>query len=429
MKRGERAVLVSVVVAVALLLRWAFVAQANVVEPLRADAGQYAQAAQNLVEHGVYGCERGSPPRPDSFRSPGYPFLIAGCRLLGGADWHPWLLAVQVALGTLLVPLTYRLARRWLSFWLSLGAAVLAAVSPHLVVGCTYVLTETLSATLLLLAFVCFASATAGRASATWVAGGVAGAAILTNEALLPLAVLALAMLWRRAGWRRAVMFAAACGVLLLPWQIRNRTTELARTGGERVVASASHGSYPGMVFGPPQSFGFPYRFDPEQPKFGQSWAGFWPVFTQRFGERPWRHLGWYLLEKPVWLWSWPILQGSDVYVYEVRNSLYERQPVAAASLWLSRWLHWPMVALAMVGALAAWRQRRLQPVAWAIAATLLSMTAVYAAFLPDPRYLVPLRPLVGITAMGGVAALLRVWSARRGGAIVAASGAHSSVG
>jgi hypothetical protein len=55
MRTAERAVLVAIVVAVALALRLGLVLVASVPEPLRADAGEYAHYAQNLLAHGVYG--------------------------------------------------------------------------------------------------------------------------------------------------------------------------------------------------------------------------------------------------------------------------------------------------------------------------------------------------------------------------------------
>lgn len=76
-RNAERGVLVGIVVAVGLALRLGFVLEAVVQHPLRADAGQYALYAKNLCEHGVFSLATTSPPAPDSFRSPGYPAVLA----------------------------------------------------------------------------------------------------------------------------------------------------------------------------------------------------------------------------------------------------------------------------------------------------------------------------------------------------------------
>ena len=59
----------------AALLRGGYVATTTIKSPLRADAGQYAQYAENIVEHGVFSLDPSDPPTPDSFRSPGFPAL------------------------------------------------------------------------------------------------------------------------------------------------------------------------------------------------------------------------------------------------------------------------------------------------------------------------------------------------------------------
>jgi hypothetical protein len=123
-----------------------------------------------------------------------------------------------------------------------------------------------------------------------------------------------------------------------------------------------SHGSYPGMVYQSQQYFGFPYKEDPEQPEFGASWSNLWNVLAPRVQQDPLRYAKWYIIDKPVWLWSWPLVQGTDVYVYPVANSPYERQPVMAATHWLMRWLHLPVMLLAFAGAVVSILRRRPDP-------------------------------------------------------------------
>ena len=421
MRTGERGVVVGIVVAAALALRCGFVWTASIVHP--PDAGQYAQYAVNLVTHGVYSYATTVPPPPDSFRSPGYPLFLAACRwVVGEHGWVSWAIAVQVVLGSLTVLCSYRLARAFLPFAPSVAAAVLCAASPHLVVASAYVLTECVTA---------FA-VTAGLWLATdlrprWrfaAAASALGAAVLCNEALV---VLPIAVAWalRGMGTARAVLFALLALAPFAVWTLRNQAQTLAHTGGERVVASISHGSYPGMVFRDPRMFGQPYREDPEQPAFGSSWPRLREVLGRRVAERPVRYGVWYAVEKPVWLWGWNFVQGHDVLPYPASNSPYENHPVIAATRWLMWTCHLPVMVLAAAMALVASRNRRRQllPIVQALGLVVVLGTLVYVPVIPDPRYLQPVRAVVFVLAAAGAAACferLRQWLPRRRGELAA---------
>jgi len=408
----ERGVLVGIVVAIGLALRIGFVAVADVQGPLRADAGQYAQYATNLVEHGTFSLATTVPPPPDSFRSPGYPLVLAACRWWGGqVGWLPFAIGLQVVLGGITVLLVYRIARGLCGFAPALLASALTAASPHLVVSTAYVLTECVATFLVALAcWLLLGAQGLGRRVASAL---VFGAAASCNETLVVLPIAAAWALWSR-GRGATIAWLALALLPLGAWTLRNQLQPLALRGSERATASISHGSYPGMVFRDPRLFGFPYREDPEQPAFGASWSGLANVLGPRIAAEPFRYTTWYLLEKPVWLWSWPLVQGRDVYVYDVANSPYERQPVMQASHVVMRWLHVPvMLAGALAAAVCLWRRHR---VGWqwhALAAAVGLGTLAYVPVIPDPRYLQPLRPLVFVLAAAGVGAAI-AWLARR---------------
>lgn len=381
--------------AVAAALRIGFVAMGRVVSPLRADAGQYAQYAANLVDHGTFSLATANPPAPDSFRSPGYPLFLAACRWLGGDGWPTLAIAAQVVLGTLTVLLCYHLARRFVGFGPAIAAASLCALSPHLVVSSAFVLTECVT-TFVVTAGLWLCAGAAG--TRRFVAGAaLLGLATLCNEAYVFLPLVAAWSVWRVD--RRRALLALAVGLLpFAAWTLRNQTTRLACTGSQRAVASVSHGSYPGMVFRDPQMFGFPYREDPEQPAMAGSWRSLWHVLGPRIAAEPLRYATWYALEKPIWLWSWPLVQGRDVCVYEVANSPYDNQPVVQATHVAMRWLHAPVMALAALAALVAAVRRRSEGEAFgrrALALVVVLATLAYVPVIPDPRYLQPVRPLV----------------------------------
>lgn len=419
MKRSERAVLVGLLTAVALALRLWFVSASIVDRPLRADAAQYVQYAANLEAHGTFSLSTDVPPRPDAVRSPGYPAFLVAVRALAGARWYEAVRIAQAILGALLVLLTYRLARAVLPFGAALGAAAWIAASPHLIAASGYLLTEALTATLSTTAFLLFAATLRRPGAPRGVATGLAfGAAALVNEVIAPLPLLLAWLLRKNLGARAALALAVAAALPSAAWQLRNATTDLAATAQTRAVATLSHGSYPDLATANPEYRHEPYREDPEQPAFGASWSGFWRVWRRRVAAEPGHYARWYLLDKPRWLWQWEVVQGpGDVYVYQVTGDILRDQPVVAAVAAIERWSHPGFVAACLVGGLLAFvrRCRGASPLAALRAAawTLAWFTAVYTLFLPDPRYLVPVRPLQAVLAATPFAWLLAAWRRR----------------
>jgi 4-amino-4-deoxy-L-arabinose transferase-like glycosyltransferase len=410
-RASERGVLVGIVVAAALVLRIAFATAGKVVNPLRADAGEYARYAANLCEHGVYSLATTAPPSPDSFRSPGYPALLALVRWVAGDAWMASAIALQVAMGAATVLLVYRIARGFVGFAPSLFAAALCAASPHLVVSSAFVLTECATTFVVTLGVWLLLGAQGPRRRCA--AAACLGAAVLCNETLVVVPLVATWAMWRD-GRGRALVFVAVALSPFAAWTLRNQATTLARTGGQRAVASISHGSYPGMVFQDPRWFGYPYREDPAQPEFGSSWAKLGEVLGPRVAAEPLRYAQWYLLQKPVWLWSWPLVQGNDVVVYEVANSPYATHAAMRATHASMRFLHAPlMLAAALAAGYCVVRRRRVGWQRAALGGFAVAGTLAYLPVIPDPRYLQPFRPLVFVLAAVALASAA-AWCAQR---------------
>jgi hypothetical protein len=162
------------------------------------------------------------------------------------------------------------------------------------------------------------------------------------------------------------------------------------------------------MFDGRPETYGFPYRFDPRTPEITRSRQAVLSEMLSRFRREPISNAGWYLLGKPAALWSWDIVQGQgDVFVFPVSRSPYGVQPVFVWSHRLMKWLHLPLIALGMFGSILAWLPMvagRMAPVSRA-AVRLVSLLLIYTTVLhmlgaPFPRYSVPFRPLIYGMAM-----------------------------
>lgn len=425
--------LVCLISVIALFIRVQYVNHTSIYRPIRADARQYVLYGYNLAHHGTFSQEfPASAPSPDSFRSPGYPMVIALAFLLGGEQgYYPIVIYCQVVLSTLLVPLTFFLGLRFLPPWGSLAAALLVALSPHLISMAGYVLTETLFAFLLLSAILSYYIALKRHRPILFILAGLLfGFAYLTNETALIIPLLLAAMTAVSPGLGKAQSKInhpyLKLGVfliifLLFPavWASRNSTlpTTAARSS-DRAIATLSHGTYPDFIYKDPRFQYFPYREDPMQPDFGSSLATFGKIFWQRFTERPGRYLLWYLSEKPYYFWSWNILQGQgDIYVYPVQRSLYTTSTLANATREAMKYLHPIMLILFLAGMPLLYVTRRKAQDGTTLSVTPIILFAVciyytilYSVFAPWPRYSVPLRPELYLIA---------IWSFRTAGIII----------
>ena len=169
------------------------------------------------------------------------------------------------------------------------------------------------------------------------------------------------------------------------------------------------HGIYPDFEYNDAiETYGYPYRFDPESEKISASTESVLDEIVRRFSVQPWTHLKWYLLGKPVSFWSWRIIQGQgDIFVYAVSQSPYFKNEVFQWSRELMRDLHWPIVILGLFGALIAWLPCRLTDSGQncSMVARWCSLLLGYYVLIhmigaPFPRYSVPLRPYLYGMAM-----------------------------
>lgn len=414
------------VLAVALLalgLRWYYVSTALVLEPVRGDATQYFAYAWNLSNHGVF--TKNAPGsgvlNPDNFRDPGYPvFLALWMKVLGAGDvWYAAVLLCQALLGALTVTLATQLGRHWLPTRWAIASGLLMAVWPHSITINGYLLTETLFGFLCTLGLLLFAQACCRKSAWRAAAAGLAlGAAALTNAVLLPFGILLAGFLaWRRLAPRR-ICVALALGALLLPgaWAVRNThipTPTSDNSSKDRALLNFVQGAWPNFhdayrdsIFGDAttqsSARGTLRNVEEEYVALRDSPLDGAKTILQRFGERPWRYVGWYLFEKPWELWGWDVVIGQgDIYVYPTSNAPFQISPPWIALAAICRAANPFLLLLALAGLLMAWRYRgdsreQRTPAGYAplisIVCMLVFVTLVYTLLQVEPRYSIPFR-------------------------------------
>lgn len=422
------------VVLLAGFLRTAAVTGTVVDSPYRADSAEYYKTAYNLHRYGVYSHEinevngQEAAPQPDAFASPGYPlFLAPFVDAPPNAEIFTEVLSYQALLATLAVLLTLLLFRP-LSLWVAVPAAFLAALSPHLISATTYLLSETLFGLLLLLSLLVLslhARAERWYLPALLAGGLLLGAATLTRPVVefFPFAVILLLVISherRKAAKGGAVLLLGFC-LALAPWITRNYLS-LGRAGDSYTfVHTVAIGMYPDFEYDHTPNQGEPDKLDPHFQQFSRSLGTTLSEIGQRFRADPAEELNWYLLGKPVWLWSWDISEGGgDVFIYPVLRTPYATSGMFRFTHDLMHVLHWPLVLLALLGCLLVWLPQArgwfaFEALFLARLASLLLLynTAVLMALAPFTRYSIPFLPIQYGMAMAALYIAVRWVTAR----------------
>ena len=421
-RRGRATYILCTLLVVGFYLRSESLWQTVVVPPeIRADAKDYFMYAYNLTHHGVYSRdERGLTQeyieiKPDALRSPGYPLYLS--IFIGTESVGVFLARVlfgQALMSSLTVVVAFFMCRRFLNlFWASLATG-LTAMSPHLVVMNSYLLTETLFCFFLVVAcwWVGWAASKASWKT-TGILGSLLAAAYLTRPSLqffpLIFAFLMSAVLPNRKPTQCIAAFLLGFLLVTAPWFARNIASIGQFSDDTLQVAFVHHGIYPDFMYNQKaESYGFPYRFDPSSPAISRNTGTVFKEVMERFMKGPVEHATWFFLKKPIAFWSWNIVQGQgDAFVYPVSRTPYTNNPVFVWSHLVMRGLHNPLMWIGMMGCVLAWLPAVSRwlgpeglPVVRFVSLLLAYFTALHVVGSPFPRYSVPLRPLIYGMAM-----------------------------
>ncbi|MDO8598149.1 MAG: glycosyltransferase family 39 protein [Sulfuricaulis sp.] len=425
------------ILLVAFDLRIQSVVNSVVDTPVRADAREYVLYAHNLKNYGVYSrsdtlaADGQMNPVPDAKRAPLYPLFIA--LFLDNppaADNVAAIIRIQAIISTLTVLLVFWISRRFLPIPLALTASALTAISPHLVTMNIYLLSETLFCFLVVLTMLLIVSTTEKSGTVKPALAGLAlGASALTHPMLLyfviPLTVFLLYCWGWKPGWRKVAAIVLGFSLLYGTWIARNINTLGAPGDNTLMLAGLRTGVYANMMYrNDPQSYGYPYRFDSRFEETSKNLPSVVAEIGNKFKEAPVEQLRWYILGKPLMLWSWSNIEGpGDVFVYPVESTPYNYLPQFKATHALMRATHWIFVALMAGGICIAWLPPRWSGFSKeavfatrAISILLLYHAAIMMIGFPLPRYAIPMRPFLHIMAMLPVALAARwaleKWSA-----------------
>ncbi|HYA43380.1 MAG TPA: glycosyltransferase family 39 protein [Syntrophobacteraceae bacterium] len=394
-------------------LRYESAISTRVIQPVRANAREYVIHAYNLRINGVYSQHlAGDPYRPvvtQGLQTPGYPLFLA----IFMDRWPDDAMIAEIVLCQTIISgitmiLAFLLFRMFLPVHLSLAAMALTALSPHLINFNSYLLTETLNCFLLVL-FV-WIMGLFWKKQSPWLlaaAGSLMGLCMLVHpglEGFVPVMLVFLACRYGiKKGGKSGAVLLLGLFLVMFPWIIRNLITLGAITDNTHLINFVFNGMYPDFVFeGAPASFPYPYLYDPRAAEISKSIGSALSEIARRFHDEPIRHIIWFLVGKPLVLWSWDVVEGiRDAFVYPVSTSPYFSSLLFRSTHLLMHVLHGPLVLLAFAASLTAFfplSRSTLPPESIAtvrlIALLLLYFTVLHMIGAPDPRYTIPLRPV-----------------------------------
>lgn len=423
-----------VVAAAMLLALSAFVQFTVVLETehdgvIHGDAVKYVFYAYNLKHRDTFSKTQSFGPGheqaelvPDKLTLPGYPaFLSLFVEGIPDRALVRRATLAQAGLGVISTLLAFLIALRLLPLAWATTVGVLVAVQPHLAVISTHLMTEPLFTCLMLAAVLAILEAARPEAGArrAIAAGLLLGLASLVRPQLQLLPILAIAlvlMIGKLRPYVSKTLIATACFAAVLgPWALRNAGVERPAGDPDLLVTTLYHGSFPNFMYqDDPRTYGYPYRYDPEQPRITRDLSSVLGHIRDKFASEPARYASWYFLGKPGHFLSWGFIEGaSDIFIYRVAESPYLERPLFAAFRWISYVLHWPLMLLAVLATLLAmWRPHLLatdpdrQRATRILAMLFLYLIVLHVIGAPYSRYNIPFRPLAFVLAMVAVHAL-----------------------
>lgn len=427
-RHDARFVLLStLVVLLAFAIREHFVLTTIVDVPIRGDIRDYVSYAWNLLHHGVFSSvpPQVEPPPPDSYRSPGYPFLLALCMALRpeSAGWYGLALQAQVVLGSATVLLAMLLARCWLRPAWSVLAGFLLALWPHHVAATGILMPEVLFGFTLVAGLYCFARGWVSRRAGWFMAtGAVFGYACLVNPLLVLFPPCLAALMWLK---KERIGAAFVLGMFLLPvagFALRNaQLDDTVKGSAGRAAVNFVQGSWPQyhdaqawFRDGDPTAVAIMDEIDRETRLLQQDSIQGLKAIGGRLANDPWGYASWYA-RKPWLLWDWNIRVGAgSFYFLEVKRSPLDTSPVLRTLASTMRTLNPLLSALTLASALGlllfGWRRETWVP-AVATGALAAYFTLLHMVLQAEPRYAIAYRGIEAVlvaTALSFLVGFLR---------------------
>jgi hypothetical protein len=434
MKKSVNACILFIILIVGFFMRLQAITDSIVDTPIRADARDYMFYAYNMKYRHVYSREHPATAQlqPDAVRTPGYPVFLSVFldEDISAASLKNILFA-QAVLSTLTILLAYLVFASLLeSYSTPLLVALGVAISPHLITMNIYFLSETLFC-FLIVACLYFLSRPQFQASPmlSLCFGALLAAAALTRPwvnyfiFLLIVFWFFYATVFTNALYKNKTILYSGLGffALMSVWTLRNLLSLGVMSDGTLTLNTLHHGLYPYFMYNyQPESYGFPYRFDPRSSQIAASMHSVLSEIVYRFKQSPLEYTVWYLIGKPIELFSWNnYAQGmGDVFIYPVIKNPYFDNVYFGYTHQLMQAIYPIIMSLFTLSLILVWLPRDKLKINVApmflgrcIALLCLYFVVVHSIGAPFPRYSIPMLPLIYGMAMFAMAIAVKfIW-------------------
>jgi hypothetical protein len=376
--------------------------------PIRGDARDYVAYAFNLKVHNIYSrtwpSSTATNPIPDAVRSPGYPvflgFFITSDNQNISIDK---VVFIQAFITVMTIVVYILLFYRFMPTSWALTAGLVTAISPHLINASVYILTETLF-TFLLGVHLLALEKTLSSKNLYWAmfAGILLAISLLvrpTTQYLFIVYLLVVALKFRftlQKNWK--VLFCLLLPVLIATtsWSIRNIVATGYASDSSLTANFLQHGMYINMMYdGHPETYGYPYRYDPKNEELQGNVGKVLESIGQHFMQEPRRYLAWLLIGKPIEFFSWNLTESvGDAFIYAPIYSPYLDNPLFRFTHHIAQVLHPFLMFLGIIGAFVAVFQKKKHTTAILLSIVMFYFVGFHIIGAPFPRYSIPLRPI-----------------------------------
>lgn len=333
----------------------------------------------------------------DIKRPPVYPFFIAGIYWVFGANNYAAVKVFQAILGALSLLFFYLVARRFLEKWICDFWVWVLSLYPPLIVYCEIMQSETLFIFLFaLFLFFWVRMEQSWRWQETLLAGLFLGIADLTRPALMFLPAFFLWNIWaapreeKLKAIQHYALLVAISIIVILPWSWRNH-----RVYGKAIP----------IALGGSEQFYFGTLPWEEQRKFGASLVGQkvqHSIQTIQETDSIYYSAGFLRIRQDPW--AYLRLTG-------IKALFYFFQP-QGAKLTSSRFpllgvlIYAGYAVLVLLSFLGMWRARHLYPKIIPLLLMVIYFALLHIPLAPEPRYRLPVDPLIVLFALYGLAAV-----------------------
>ncbi|WP_163832125.1 ArnT family glycosyltransferase [Spartinivicinus ruber] len=397
---------------IAMVTRLSFVSTMTPAVSMGSDAYKYTMIAINLINRFQYHYDPASD-KSISWIYPGYPLFLTAVMSLKPVNnnFVDNIKYVHSLLWGGICLLIYIITFRISNLISAVIAAMLTALSPHLVVISGYILTETWFSFLLILVLYLYALWLRKHSMTLLILMGlVAAAATLTR----PVFMLAPLILFFMMGFfktneaqvdrRKQLILLIVFITALSPWYIWKHNSQQVKDQTSLLREAFHYGSYPNLSYGAGPRVS-PRLSDSQYMKVSDDWQQVLIHVKNRAFKQPMEFIHWYVVDKFITYWQWDIIQGQGgPFIYQVNNSIYDYNLFHKKILKIFEEMHPLLIILAFIYAtLILYRQAKFRlketPLTLFIGIILFYYSAVHIVLTPLPRYALPLYPLIYMMA------------------------------